>query len=57
MDLYHGVEERFYNRMLEPLGRKVKIYAYVDENHTGNQLNRRSHSGIIIYVNNETIIW
>lgn len=30
---------------------------YVDSNHAGNLLNRSSHSGIIIYVNNAPIIW
>ena len=31
--------------------------AYVDANHAGNMANRRSHSGIIIYVNNAHIVW
>ena len=41
----------------EALGTYVVIKAYVYANHTGNMANRRSHSGIIIYVNNATIIW
>ena len=41
----------------EALGKYVVIKAYVDVNHTGNMANRRSHSGIIIYVNNAPIIW
>ena len=39
------------------LGKYVVIKAYVNANHTGNMANRRSHYGIIIYVNNEPIIW
>ena len=31
------------------------VPVYVDENHTGNLANRRSHSGILIYVNNALI--
>ena len=43
--------------MPEALGKYVVIKAYVDANHAGNMENRRSHSGIIIYVNNSPIIW
>ena len=41
----------------EALGKYVVIKAYVDANHAGNMETRRSHSGIIIYVNNALIIW
>ncbi len=43
--------------MPEALGRAVKVLCYVDANHAGNMANRRSHSGILIYVNNAPIIW
>ena len=43
--------------MPEELGKYVVIKAYVDSNHALNMANRRSHSGIIIYVNNAPIIW
>ena len=33
------------------------MIGYSDENHAGNLLNRRSHSGILIYVNNTPVIW
>ena len=39
------------------LGKSVLIRAYVDANHAGNLAIRRSHSGIIIYVNNAPIMW
>ena len=38
---------------LTPLGNPVIVRAYVDANHAGNLKNRRSHSGILIYVNNQ----
>ena len=41
----------------EALGKYVVIKSYVDSNYSGNMSNRRSHSGIIIYVNNAPIIW
>ena len=43
--------------MLEAISKCVVIKSYVDANHARNMANRRSHSGIIIYVNNSPIIW
>ena len=43
--------------MPEVLGKYVVIKAYMDADHSVNMENRRSHCGIIIYVNNEPIIW
>ena len=43
--------------MPEALVKYLVIKAYVDANHAGNMANRRSHSGIIVYVNNALIIW
>ena len=42
--------------MPESLGKYVHIICYVDANHAGNLLNRNSHSGILIYVNNTPVI-
>ena len=41
----------------EELGKYVVIKAHADANHAGNMANRRSHSIIIIYVNNVPTIW
>ena len=38
-------------------GRKVTISAFVDANHAGNVVTRRSHTGIIIFVQNAPIIF
>ena len=54
---YGDVEEELPPKMPEPLGHSVSIHAFVDANHAGNVVTRRSHSGIIIYVNNAPIIW
>ena len=45
------------SHMLEALGNYVVIKAYMDANYAGNMENKRSHSGIIIHVNNAPIIW
>ena len=42
-------------KKLEPLGEPVTGWLYVDMNQAGNSSNRRSHSGILIYVNKAVI--
>ena len=56
-DFYPDDQEMMPRHMPEALGNFVAIKSYVDANHAGNMENRRSNSVIIIYVNNETIIW
>ena len=41
----------------EALGKSVNIICYVDDNNTADLFNRRSHSGILIYVNSTPVIW
>jgi hypothetical protein len=43
--------------MPEPRGHSVTISAFVDANHAGNVVTRRSHTGIFIFVQNAPIIW
>ena len=43
--------------MPEALGKSVHIICYVIAINAGNILKRRSHSGILIYVNNTPVIW
>ena len=47
----------FTVKMPKPCGNKVVILAFVDANHAGNVVTRRSHTGIIIFVQNAPIIW
>ena len=54
---YANSQEMIPRHMPETLGKYVVIKAHVDANHAGNMENRRSHSGITIYVNNAPIIW
>ena len=41
----------------EARGRGVVTTCFVDADHAGCRLTRRSHSGIIIFVNRAPIIW
>ena len=56
-DLYPDVEELEPHRAPYALGKSVFIRVYVEANHTGNMLNMRYHTCILIYMNNRTIIW
>jgi len=56
-DFYYDAREEVPIRMPEPLGNPVQMFAYVDANHAGNMKTRRSHSGILIYVNQAPIVW
>ena len=57
MDFYGDVEEELPPNMPTPRGKAVTISAFVDANHAGNVVTRRSHSGILIFVQNAPIIW
>jgi hypothetical protein len=56
-DFYGDVVEEDPRAMPEPLGKSVQISCFVDANHAGNVVTRRSHTGILIYVQNAPIIW
>ena len=43
--------------MPEPRGNAVDITCFVDADHAGNRITRRSHTGVIIFVNMSPIIW
>jgi hypothetical protein len=56
-DFYGDVEEQIPTNAPEPLGHSVKIFCYCDADHASNVVTRRSHTGILIYVNNAPIVW
>ena len=56
-DFYGDVAEELPPNMPEPKGKSVIISCFVDANHAGNVITQRSHTGIIIYVQNAPIIW
>jgi hypothetical protein len=43
--------------MPEPLGYPVMISVFVDANHAGNVVTRRSHTGILIFLQSTPIMW
>ena len=51
-----ALDEKPYN-MPPPRGNPVDITIFVDADHAGNKVTRRSHRGIIIYLNTAPIVW
>jgi hypothetical protein len=56
-DLYGDVTDKLPQNMPEPRGQPVVVSYFVDANHTGNLITRRSHASILIFVQNAHIIW
>jgi hypothetical protein len=54
---YGDVYEEEPINMPIPLGLPVEISCFVDANHAGNIVTQRSHTGLIIFVQNAPIIW
>jgi hypothetical protein len=56
-EFYGEVQEELPPKMPKLQGQRVTISAFVDANHAGNEVTRHLHTGIIIYVQNATILW
>lgn len=57
LEFYGGVKESLPYNMPEPRGQSVVTWGYVDADHARDIATRRSHTGIIIYVNSSPILW
>jgi hypothetical protein len=55
-DFYGDAEGEIPLDMPKALGGSVRIYCFVDADHAGDKLTRRSHTGIIIKINNAVIL-
>ena len=56
-EFYPDAQEVIPPNALEPLGRPIQINLFVDADHAGNVVTRRSHTGIIIFLNMSPISW
>ena len=56
-ELHPDATQNLPHDMPEALGNSVYITCFVDADHAGNKIIRRSHSGILVYVNSAPIIW
>jgi hypothetical protein len=56
-DFYNDAKEAIPPNAPAARGHPVQINAFVDANHAGNKITRRSHTGILIYLNCAPIVW
>ena len=54
---YGEVSEPVPSNAPKPLGKEVDLVAYVDSDHEGDKLMRRSRTGFLIYMNSSPIDW
>ena len=56
-DFYRDAEEAIPPNCPEPRGNSVSIHCFVDADLAGNKVNRRSQTGILIFVNRAPVMW
>jgi hypothetical protein len=56
-DFYHDAKEPIPLNAPEPRGNAVIMSCFIDANHAGDRVTRRSHTDIIIFLNRAPIIW
>jgi hypothetical protein len=56
-DFYGNVKEAIPPNAPEPLGKEVVLRCFVDADHAGDKLSRRSRTGFIIFMNGAPIVW
>ena len=56
-DFYGDVKEAIPGDMPEPRGMAMSQHCFVDADHAADKVHRRSHTGILIFVNRAPIIW
>jgi hypothetical protein len=56
-EFYPDAEEAIPSNCPEPRGRPVQINCFVDADHAGNTVTRRSQTGILLYLNMAPIFW
>ena len=56
-ELYPDAIDYVPHDIPKPLGMSVNISCFVDVDHAGNKITRRSHTGVIIFLNSAPILW
>ncbi|EJK62678.1 hypothetical protein THAOC_16700 [Thalassiosira oceanica] len=52
-----GLKEVLPEDMPTPLGKNMRIRVFVDSDHAGDEVTRRSRTGFIVFLNNTPIYW
>ena len=56
-DFYADAKELLPPDMPEPLGKPVQMTTFVDSDHAGDKVTRRSRTGILVFLNRAPIVW
>ena len=56
-DFYPGAKEAIPDNMPEPRGKDVDLRLFVDADHAGDMITRRSRTGFFIYLNMALVSW
>ena len=56
-EFYEDASEAIPDNKPPSLGQSVITYGYVDADHARDQQTRRSHTGIVLFVNSSPIVW
>ena len=56
-NFYTDAAEAIPPNMPEPRGRCLTTHCFVDADHAGDKLTRRSHTGVIVFANRAPILW
>ena len=56
-EFYRDTKERLPNDSPKPCGNMVSTHCFVDSDHVGDKVTRRSQTGILIFVNRAPILW
>ena len=56
-DFYRDVKEQIPSDMPEPRGEPIQMTTFVDSDHAGDKVTRRSRTGVLIYLNRSPIVW
>jgi hypothetical protein len=54
---YPDAEEALPTNAPQPRGKAVVMSSFIDADHAGNKITRRSHTGVIIFGNRAPILW
>jgi Reverse transcriptase (RNA-dependent DNA polymerase) len=56
-DFYKDAKELLPPDMPEPLGKPVQMTTFVDSDHAGDKVTRRSRTGVLVFLNRAPIVW
>jgi hypothetical protein len=54
---YPDAKEHIPTNMPEARGKPVQMICFVDADHAGDQVTRRSRTGVLLYLNRSPILW